>query len=97
MQKSVNTVSETLVKINLISLGINWLLALFGNVEFMLVVKYVNKSYIAVVRSRVSWGGNRTWHLLVCGRFTSIHPEVFFDEKNTPVFPILKTAASAVC
>lgn len=51
MQKSVSPVSETLVKINLFSLGINWILALFGNVEFMLVVKCVNKSYIAVVRS----------------------------------------------
>lgn len=51
MQKSVNPVSESLVKINLFSLGINWILALFGNVEFMLGVKYVNKSYIAVVRS----------------------------------------------
>lgn len=49
---------ESLVKINLFSLGINWILALIGNVEFALVVKYVTKSYMSVVRSRVSWKGN---------------------------------------
>lgn len=35
--------------------------------------------------------------ICLSGRVTAIHPEVYFDEKNTPVFPILKAAASAVC
>jgi hypothetical protein len=45
MHKSVNTISEILIKINLFSLGINWILVLFGNVEFMSVVKYTNKPH----------------------------------------------------
>jgi hypothetical protein len=62
-------------------LGINWILALFGNIEFMLVVKYANKFCIAVVRTRASWRGNGTWPLLVCGNFTSIHPKAPFAER----------------
>lgn len=92
-KKSVNAVREALVKINLFSLGINWILASFGNVEFMLGMKYVNKSYIALARSKASWRGNWTWYLLICGSFTSIHPEVSFAEKNTSVFPLPKTSS----
>lgn len=87
MQKSVNIVSETLVKINLFSLGINQILALFGNMEFMLVVKYANKSYIAVVRTGASWRGNGTRPLLVCGSFTSAHPEAPFAGRLLQLLP----------
>lgn len=70
---------ETLVKINLFSLGINWILALFRNTEFMLLVKDANKSFLAVVRTRASWRGTGTRPLLVCGRrFTSLYPEAPF-------------------
>lgn len=48
---SRNTVSEILIKINLFSLNIHRIGVLFGNTEFISVVKYGNKSPLAVART----------------------------------------------
>lgn len=48
---SRNTVSEILIKINLFSLNIHWIGVLFGNTEFISVVKDGNKSPLAVART----------------------------------------------
>lgn len=46
--KSINIISRIFTEINLFSLGRYQILVLFGNAEFMYVVKYGNKSHIAV-------------------------------------------------
>lgn len=48
---SRNTLSEILIKINLFSLSIYRIGVLFGNTEFISVVKYGNKSPVAVART----------------------------------------------
>lgn len=44
--KSMSTISEILIKINLFSLGIYWTLVLFGNAEVMSAVKCGNEARI---------------------------------------------------
>lgn len=73
--ESVNALSEILIKINFFSWGIYWILVLFGNAEFMSVVKYGNKAHIAAARTVRRLERKRNSALAFLGRFASREPE----------------------
>lgn len=74
----VNVLSEIFIKINFFLWGIYWILVLFGNVEFMFVVKYGNKVYIVAVRIVRRLERKRNLVLVFFGRFVFREFEVFF-------------------
>lgn len=93
--KSMNIVSGIFIKINLFSLGLYWILVLFGNVEFMSVVKYGNKCHIAVARAARQL--ERKQNAVICSFEESSRPGSLSPlcSENTPAFPLLRGSASA--
>lgn len=92
--KPMNTINEIFTKINFFSLGIYQIPVLFGNAEFMSVVKYGNKSHIAMARTirQLERKQNSVIACLGRSRLQGAHSQ--FCSMNTPTFPLLRGSAS---
>lgn len=85
--KPMNTINEIFIKINFFSLGIYQILVLFGNAEFMSVVKYGNKSHIAMARTirQLEREQNSAFACLRRSRIQGARSRL--RSTNTPAFP----------
>lgn len=92
--KPMNTINEIFVKINFFSLDIYQILVLFGNVEFMSVVKYGNKSHIAVARTIRQLERKQNSAFACLGRSRTQGARSQLCSANTPAFPLLRASAS---
>lgn len=92
--KPMNTINEIFVKINFFSLDIYQILVLFGNAEFMSVVKYGNKSHIAMARTIRQLERKQNSAFACLGRSRTQGARSQLCSANTPAFPLLRASAS---
>ena len=89
---SRNTVSEILIKINLSSLNIHRIGVLFGNTEFISVVKYGNKSPVAVARTVCQLERKQNSGVSLSGEAShpgSPKPSLWREQPEFPLPPLL--------
>ena len=92
MQHPETLLSEILININLFSLSIYRIGVLFGNTEFISVIKYGNKSPVAVARTVCQLERKQNSGVSLSGEAShpeSPKPSLWWEQPEFPLLPLL--------